>query len=382
MQLTTASSQEKAQLSEAKKTNIKTKAGAKARAAASSIKAKQKRKVSPKGNPRRVARTSNAGSARQRPKLPSFDALLKRTDAPAGSAWGLFGPDDELGTMNFLTDETVRQASTEIKRGRVFSLNMPLSFPQMFARGPYKQVVILPTGRRGRDDYLDNFYLQGSSQWDALCHVKHPSFGAYNGIPEEQLPGSGGIRLGIHNVAQRGIAGRGVLADVARFYERHGESIDYSTRHVIPLKDVRATLDEQKSPLKAGDILLVRIGFTRYLKSNPEIIHLTSNRAAAIPGSPGIEASRATLRWLWDNHLAAVATDGAALEATPLDWESDGCLHHHMLGMLGMQIGELWELDPLAEDCDADKKYTFFLTSAPLNVAGGVGSPPNALAIK
>ena len=47
-----------------------------------------------------------------------------------------------------------------------------------------------------------------------------------------------------------------------------------------------------------------------------------------------------------------------------------------------MPIGELWWLDDLALDCAADGRYEFFVTSAPLNVPGGVGSPPNALALK
>ena len=42
----------------------------------------------------------------------------------------------------------------------------------------------------------------------------------------------------------------------------------------------------------------------------------------------------------------------------------------------------MWNLEELAEDCARDGRYAFFLTSAPLNIPGGVGSPPNALAIK
>jgi kynurenine formamidase len=351
------------------------------------MKVKPKRKTAAVTS-KRGSGTASSSRAGREPNLPSYDELLERDDAPAGSAWGLFGKTDELGTMNLLTPDVVRQAAAEIRKGRVFSLNQPISFPQMVARGPYHHHIILPTGNRGRDDYLDNFYLQGSSQWDALCHVKHPSFGAYNGFPEEQLPGNGGTRLGIHNVAERGIAGRGVLVDLARFYENHGKTVDYNSRHEFPLTDLQATLGEQKTRLRLGDILIVRMGFTRYLKANPErqaeIVRQTSSRDATIPPMPGIEASREVLRWLWDNHVAAVATDGMAFEAVPLriDSDSDVCLHHHLLGLFGMSIGELWELETLADDCADDKRYTFFLTSSPLNLPGGVGSPPNALAVK
>jgi hypothetical protein len=57
-------------------------------------------------------------------------------------------------------------------------------------------------------------------------------------------------------------------------------------------------------------------------------------------------------------------------------------MHTTLIPLLGMPIGELWQLDDLAADCAADERYEFFFTSAPLNVPGGVGSPPNALAIK
>jgi hypothetical protein len=52
-----------------------------------------------------------------------------------------------------------------------------------------------------------------------------------------------------------------------------------------------------------------------------------------------------------------------------------------LLGSFGMALGELWWLHDLARDCAAHGVYEMFLTSAPLNVPGGIGSPPNALAL-
>ncbi len=59
-----------------------------------------------------------------------------------------------------------------------------------------------------------------------------------------------------------------------------------------------------------------------------------------------------------------------------------GALHVRALCYLGLPFGELWDLEALAEDCAEDRVYAFLLTSAPLHLRGGVGSPPNALAIK
>ena len=47
-----------------------------------------------------------------------------------------------------------------------------------------------------------------------------------------------------------------------------------------------------------------------------------------------------------------------------------------------MPLGELWELGALAQDCSLDRRFDMFLASAPLNLGGGAGSPPNALAVK
>jgi hypothetical protein len=47
----------------------------------------------------------------------------------------------------------------------------------------------------------------------------------------------------------------------------------------------------------------------------------------------------------------------------------------------GTPIGEMWDLETLSKVCEKEGRWTFFLTSAPLNVKGGVGSPPGAIAV-
>jgi kynurenine formamidase len=316
-------------------------------------------------------------------KLPAYSELPVRKGAPAGAAWGVFGDDDEVGTINLMTPERVVAAVSSIRSGKVFALNLPINIPDppIFTRGRHTHTVkIFPGAEFVLDDYLDNFYPQASSQWDALAHVKHPVHGAYNGIPDNQITGRGGMRLGIDNLARRGIAGRGVLADIARYYDRIGKRINFTKAESIPLEDLQATLKESGVTLRAGDVLLIRIGWTKFYLSASEEIKAELARETVVPG---IEGSERTARWLWDNHLAAVASDSPALEALPKAAGNEmEFLHFHMLAFFGMPIGEMWNLESLAEDCAADGRYDFFLTSAPLNVPGGVGSPPNALAIK
>jgi kynurenine formamidase len=189
--------------------------------------------------------------------------------------------------------------------------------------------------------------------------------------------GRGGSRLGIENLGRRGIAGRGVLADVARYYERHRKTIEYTKNQAIPLEDLQATLAEQRTRLRTGDILMIRIGWTKFYLGASQTVKEELARETVVPG---IEASERVARWMWDNHIAAVASDSPAVEALPPP--GGEFLHFYLLAMFGTPIGEMWNLEDLAADCAADKRYEVFLTSAPLNIPGGVGSPPNALAIK
>jgi kynurenine formamidase len=353
------------------------KAVKKAKAAA----AKRRSAAQPKPKSRKTSRAPAARTSG--PKLPRYDELPVREGAPKGAAWGVFGDADELGTINLLTPGNVLKAAAEIRTGKVFPLNLPLNLPDppLYGRGaPRHHVFPLPMAEFFTDDYLDNFYPQCSSQWDAVGHIKHPVHGHYNGLPESEVTGrgGGGTRLGIENLARRGIAGRGVLVDAARYFQRRGKTIECTGTDVISIKDLEAALAEQKTRLRPGDILLIRVGWLKsYLASSQEV----RTQVAQVPNAPGVEATIEMARWLWDNKIAAVASDTPAFEAVNTQ-EPHELLHPHLLAFFGMPIGEMWDMEALADDCAMDKRYSFFLTSAPLNIPGGVGSPPNALAIK
>lgn len=44
-------------------------------------------------------------------------------------------------------------------------------------------------------------------------------------------------------------------------------------------------------------------------------------------------------------------------------------------------LGEMFDLEELAAMCKELNRWTFFVSSVPLNMPGGVSSPPNAMAI-
>jgi kynurenine formamidase len=316
-------------------------------------------------------------------KFPTYAELSARADGvPKGSNWGLFGKDDQLGTLNFLTPERVAAAARLVKRGAIFSLNLPLHLPDppLFNRGRYQHHITggQSADRLGHDDYLDNFYLQASSQWDSLAHVGHPRHGLYNGVQASDVTGEEGSKNGLDSAAKRGIAGRGVLLDVARYLASQGDPIDAMSSRAITVAELDATASAQGVTVQPGDVLIVRTGWeAMYLAADGA----TRQRIASDLHSPGIEGSMEMAGWLWDHRVAAVASDCPALEPWPWDL-TVGTLHVRALCFLGLPLGELWHIEDLASDCAEDSVYEFLFTSAPLNLRGGVGSPPNALAIK
>ncbi len=317
-----------------------------------------------------------------RHRLPSYDELPVTAGAPPGSAWGLFGADDQVGTVNLMTPEKAVEAARLVRRGVTFPLNWDLALPRpaLFNRGTYRQTIFSNSAIH-HDDILDNFYPQASSQWDGLSHMGHPQHGFYNGVRKEEITGRPGTKLGIEHWARRGMVTRGVLLDVARHCERSGQPVDGGATVRFPATLLEETRRAQGVEIRPGDVLLIRSGWMAWYLEAPEetrrhIAHRPNLRA------PGLAADAAMKRYLWDLHIAAIAADCPALEAWPPDLEGDGFLHWTLIGLFGMPIGELWYLEELAADCARDGVYEFMFTSAPLHIVGGVGSPPNALAIK
>ncbi|HXW83352.1 MAG TPA: cyclase family protein [Candidatus Binataceae bacterium] len=318
-------------------------------------------------------------------KLPRFSELPVKKGAPPESAWGVFGDDDELGCLNFLTPEGVVEAAGLVRKGRVFRLDTPINYaqPPLFNRTPAKHNILSfkEFGLLGHDDSLDNYNTQEGSQWDGLRHVGHIKHQAYyNGVKDEELTSGPQGRLGIHKWKDR-FVGRGVLIDLWKYVNDQKRPINPLTSHKFPLSDLKAALETQKTALRPGSILLVRTGWLgAYLKASAE----DKKKMAPLEGlkSCGLEDSSALVGWLWDSRVAAIGCDCPAVEPWPWDFRDEGALHYRTLSMLGLPLGEQFVLDELAADCAADGRYEFMVVSVPMNLEGGIASPPNAVAIK
>jgi kynurenine formamidase len=329
--------------------------------------------------------------------LPSYRELLERTDAPPGSSWGVWGDDDQLGTLNLLTDDRTLAASRLVRRGAVFPLNLPLHEldPQLAWRTPARHHILhvgheardfsaggeddATDGHFDRDDYIDGLWLQSSSQWDGLTHVRHREFGNYNGVPDSDIHGNEGTKLGIDQWAGRGIVGRGVLVDIPRYLAGVGRAYESDSSYEVTVDDLEGALESEGAAIERGDVLLLHTGWLAFLIAQPyerreQLMFRDTLR------SPGLEPSHEMLEWIWDSRIAAVVSDNGGVESMVPDPQF--FLHFHLLPLLGMPIGEFWVLDALAADCATDRAYEFMFVSVPFPVRGGVGSPSQAVAIK
>jgi kynurenine formamidase len=300
------------------------------------------------------------------------------------------GP-DHFGCLNLLTADKLIAAAQLVQRGAVFALNWSADLPDppMFGRLKHTHEVInRPTGH---DDVLHGWNTQSSSQWDGFRHIKNIPNGFYDGVADEDH--------GVDHWARRGIAGRAVLCDVGRWRAAQGRPLQHAESDVIEPEDILATLESQGSPLEHGDVLLMRTGWTEWYESSTDAAMRVTIADRARLKAPGLPSGERTAEFLWDLHIAAIAADNPSVEVWPPGTGQDAAriaevktnhpelmhevfAHSLLLPMLGIPLGELFDLSKLADDCAADGRYTCLFVSAPLNVPHGVASPPNALAIK
>lgn len=314
----------------------------------------------------------------------SYSADDVRALALEHRTWGQWGPDDELGAVNWITGDTMRHAATLVRRGAAFSLAIPMdrTGPQsgrtarvnpqhvmlkhggdMLADG---QAALI--GMRSTDDAI-YMPLQSSTQWDALCHIFFDGK-AYNDRGPESVTSAGAQFNSITTIADKAV-GRGVLLDLPRLFDvpwlEPGDAIQDT--------DIERCLDSQGLDLGEGDFVLIRTGHLGRRRAEPGWGDYVAGSA------PGLALSGAA--WLAQHRVAAVAADTWGTEVIPSECtEISHPVHVLLMVNAGIRIGEIWDLDALAADCASDGVYEFLLTAAPLTITGSVGSPINPIAVK
>lgn len=188
-----------------------------------------------------------------------------------------------------------------------------------------------------------------------------------------------------HWHARGGLVARGVFIDWKLYADENNIKWNPYSDDSMTTEDLEKVAAKQGVEFRPGDVIIIRSGFTEGLtgKSGPDQEALMASHKVC-----GVHGSIKAAKWFWNKRFAAVAGDMIAFEQIPSVDENgqpmgiDGLiLHQYFLAMFGMSIGELWDLKALSEKCKELGRYSFLLTSSPLNVPGSIGSPPNALAL-
>ncbi|MBB1631871.1 cyclase family protein [Cupriavidus sp. UME77] len=315
--------------------------------------------------------------------VPLVAELLR--DAPKN--WGKWGPDDEVGSLNYLTPAQVLRGVASVRSGKTFTLQIqmgnPAGDPVWPGRSQARRLNVMDKGHYlcgkgpkfpGEAEYADDMmimYLQGSTQYDALGHVWYGDQ-LWNGYDAKSTIG-GLEKASILPIAERGVVGRGVLIDMARHRGKDVLAPGETFTHL----DLLAAAEMQGVRIEKRDILVIRTGWigSFYKRDQAEFYREFVE--------PGLTYSPELVEWFHRMEIPNLVTDTIANEVT-VDPVSGVALplHNALMRNLGVTLTEIAQLDPLAADCADDQQWTFLYTAAPLKVVSGSGAPVNPVVIK
>lgn len=283
--------------------------------------------------------------------------------------WGRWGDDDQLGTLNFITEETRQSAATLVRNGRSISFANPLATARVLpgARNPLPADHRMNVGPTGCGDYIGvSYHGFVNTHIDALCHIYAEDGTLYNGRPSSEVTEEGARTNSIDHWRD-GIVTRGVLYDVPRH-----RGIDHVTFdepvHGWELEDIAAAENVEPRP---GDAVLVRAGSRAFWAAH----------AGFEPAwkAPGLHAS--VLEFLHGHDAALLGWD--LMEAPGQDAYQAPALPIHSVAIpyMGLPLLDNANFEELSAACTELGRWEFLLVIAPLVVIGGTGSPVNPIAV-
>lgn len=319
------------------------------------------------------------------PNIDSVVALGKKY-----SNWGRWGDDDQRGTLNLVTPEMITRAASLVTQGRAISMAVPFDDqgPQSSGSSRFNPIHLMfrdgadaLAGTTVRDFYGGNdrhfrgtddmviMPLQCGTQWDALGHVVYDGK-IYNGYSADQVSSRGAMVNDVRQAADS-MVGRGVLLDVPRAL-----GVPWlEPGHAVGADDLDRAVELAGVDVGPGDFVFVRTGH----------IAATKGRGSwgeyAGGASPGLGLD--SISWVAERDIAALATDTWGMEVLPNETpDVFQPLHIVLIVYMGLWVGEIFDLEPLADDCAGDGVYEFLFSGPPLPFTRAVGSPLNPMAIK
>lgn len=300
------------------------------------------------------------------------------TEDVGKSPWG---PDDEIGTLNMMTDESRRAVLSKISSGRTYDLSTEyfVGMPSFHSLGdpgyqywlthtPRGTIVDNPNGAgmvmNKKVSYTGDaisLYTHMGTHIDALNH-----FGLngriWNGFtPEEHLGDKGWKKTGAETIPA--IVSRGVLIDVAA--SKGVATLPANYR--ITAQDLQDALKKQKVTLQKGDVVLIRTG---------QMVHF-NHAQTFLHQYPGV--SLQAVKWLVEEQqIMLLGADNLSFEAFPPERADNWVpVHTYLLAEKGVMFIENVSLEELSRD----KVFQFAFISASLKLRGASGSPTRPIAI-
>ncbi len=304
--------------------------------------------------------------------LAEFDKLFDSV-----KNWGLWGPADTKGTLNYISPEHVVRAASLVRNGRSISLSLPVN-KVAGPDNPNPAIHYMATGHdndigsgslRFATDFIGmQFHGDCHTHIDALCHIAYRGQ-LYNGRPADLVTTSGAEVLDITGYAH-GVVSRGVLLDIPRLR---------GVRWLEPGTAVtRAELEEAEQAegvhLDEGDLFVFRTGHNR---RRLELGPWDNGYGGA--GKAGLHVDAIPL--LHERRIAGFLPDGDG-ETVPSTVEGIAYpIHPLQITAMGMLAADSLDLEDLARTCAEQHRWEFMVALAPLKVPKATGSPFNPIAV-
>lgn len=289
----------------------------------------------------------------------------------AKSPWG---PEDEIGTLNMMTDDSRLDVLKQVTGGKVYDLGVDLFIGMPICCGafgdPTFQIFLTHAPTRGDFDkellsYSGDgvtMYTHTGTHIDALNH-----FGLHGKIwnefsADKDLGVRGWTKAGVDKYPP--IVARGVLIDVAKY-----KNTDHlPSSYAITVEDLKGALEQQGTALQSGDVVLVRTGMMTLWPDQTKY---------SLLDEPGLSLEAA--QWLVEgNKTMLLGGDNLGVETLPSPNPDNFVpVHSYLLVEQGVSIMEaVW-----LEDLSRDGVYEFLFITSPLKFRGGTASPIRPIAI-
>ena len=289
-----------------------------------------------------------------------------------GTGWGwVWGPEDEVGSLNEMTDASRLASLRLVREGKVFDLGVAYDRNSFKWPGHSPAEIMTfrsPDGVRRQGDFIPSKVSPRGTTWhscavfmsdnvatqiDGLCHaVEGEDNHWYNGFTESDWGGDWGPRKCDASTIPPIIA-RGVLIDVATSKKARALPPHYA----ITSEDLREALTAQKTQIHPGDVVLLRTGAIQFWDALEDREQLTAHDSAGL----SLEGAK----WLVEEMGAMmIGSDTSGLEVWPTAEDAEAHakrfgsfmpVHSYLLIEQGVHIAEFHYLEELA----ASKAYEF-----------------------